>query len=91
MKKLKLIITVQKLICNPKIDGKQSGIFTVSVFDIRTNNLWALEQIKERGISYFLNEEDMKQSLCWNTNSQDSLYEVFWTENSDYGTIYLYD
>lgn len=67
LSKAKLFITVH----SPKGENK---INTVSVFDNRTNTYWTQEQIKERGIEWFLNIEDLKETLNWNLNGDESKY-----------------
>ena len=70
----KLIITVES-------DRKSKMINTVSVFDNRTNSYWTEEQIRERGIDYFLDVEDMKQTLNWNLNGDSSKYAFKWGQS----------
>lgn len=78
----KLIVTV----CE-----KEKRLNTISVLDVRTGFLWSKNQIIERGIAYFLNIKDLKETLNWNTNSNESLFESFISENSNLITVYLYD
>lgn len=39
---------------------------------------WDKERIKERGIQYFLNMDDVKETLNWNLNGNDSKYQFKW-------------
>lgn len=73
--KAKLVITVESDRCSGLIN-------TISVFDNRANNYWGAEQIKERGISQFLNTADMKETLNWNLNGDGSLYQFKWGQSS---------
>lgn len=68
-----------KLVISVESEGIQSGkIKTVSVFDNRTQQYWTEAQIKERGIVWFLSVEDMKQTLNWNLNGDESKYQFKW-------------
>lgn len=56
-------------------DKKTHRIDTVSVFDERTGEYWPKERIVERGISWFLSLADMKETLNWNLNGDESKYK----------------
>ena len=64
----KLIITVES-------DKETRKIKTVSVFDNRTQEFWTEERIKERGITWFLNIEDLKETLNWNLNGDGGKFQ----------------
>lgn len=49
---------------------------TLTVIDNRTTTAWTDEQIKERGIETFLNQQEMIITLLWNLNASD----VKWTQ-----------
>lgn len=66
----KIIVTVES------VDKKK--INTISIFDNRTKKYWSEDQIKERGITYFLNIDDMKETLNWNLNGDESKYGFKW-------------
>lgn len=53
-------------------------IITAKVFDNRTKSYWTQEQIEERGITWFLNMADMKETLNWNLNGDESKYRFKW-------------
>ena len=87
LKKAKLVVKI--------ISDKAKGeIRTESVYDNRTNRYWSAERIKERGITNFLNMEDMKETLNWNLNGDDCTYQFSWGQtvkgNSD-GYAYIFD
>lgn len=73
-----------KLVISVESEGIHSGkIKTVSVFDNRTQQYWTEEQVKERGIVWFLSIEDMKQTLNWNLNGDDSKYQFKWGKTAN--------
>ena len=71
----KLIITVES-------DKETRKIKTVSVFDNRTQEFWTKERIKERGIIWFLNMEDLKETLNWNLNGDSGKFQFKWGQSS---------
>jgi hypothetical protein len=82
----KLVVTVES------IKGQQT-INTMSVFDNRTNEFWNNERIKERGITSFLNIDDLKETLNWNLNGDSSKYQFKWGQtgkNSSDGIAYIF-
>lgn len=79
LSKAKLFITVQ----SPK---GENYIYTVSVFDNRTNAYWTPKQIKERGIEWFLNIEDLKETLNWNLDGDESKYCFKWRQSGKNGS-----
>lgn len=69
-------------------------IVTVSVFDRRTQAYWTKDQIHERGIEWFLNVDDMKQTLNWNLNGDDSKYQFKWGQSvsgKSVGVAHVFD
>lgn len=84
--KAKLVIIVEST------KGEQR-INNVSVFDNRTNGFWNKEKIKERGITSFLNMDDLKETLNWNLNGDSSKYQFKWniTGEKSQGTAYIFD
>lgn len=68
--KAKLIIRVTSI--------KKATITTESVFDNRTQEYWTPDAIKERGIEQFLDVNNMKETLNWNLNGDDSKYQFTW-------------
>lgn len=94
--KAKLIVKVESF-----KDGRQLTnnyplvtIRTVSVYDTRTNKFWDKERIEERGIEYFLNLDDLKETLNWNTNGDSSKYQFVWGQGSKIcseGVAYIFD
>lgn len=69
-------------------------IATVSVFDRRTQEYWTKDRIHERGIDWFLDMDDMKQTLNWNLNGDDSKYQFKWGQSAggkSSGVAYVFD
>lgn len=75
-------------------DKKTHRIETVSVFDERIGEYWPEERIAERGISRFLDLADMKETLNWNLNGDESKYKFrFGMSNKtrSEGIAYIFD
>lgn len=70
-----------KLIINIESNKHTKEIKTISVFDNRIQKYWTEEQIQERGISRFLNLPDLKETLNWNLNGDDSKYIFKWGQS----------
>ena len=87
LKNAKLVIRV----CS---DKKTKRITTVSIFDNRTNEFWSKDRIRSRGVEMFLNMDDLKETLNWNLNGDDSKFQFKWgqsgKETSD-GCAYIFD
>lgn len=81
MSEPKLIVTVK--FC-------EGGLHTENVYDTRTKELWSKEHIHERGIELFINKEDLKESLNWNTNGDGDKYEWHGV-GKDYLVALVYD
>ena len=71
LSKAKLLVTAESA-------GKGTRIYTQSVYDFRMEKEWTREQIKERGIEWFLDLADMKQALNWNLNGDERKYQFKW-------------
>ena len=56
-------------------------IKTESVYDNRTQTFWATEKIEERGITNFINIDDVKETLNWNLNGDSSKYQFKWGQS----------
>lgn len=87
LRKAKLII---KIISN-RITHE---IVTESVYDNRTQTFWSEEKIQERGIQHFLNMDDVKETLNWNLNGDDSKYQFKWGQSGkriSEGYAYIFD
>lgn len=83
-----------KLIIKVDSDRCEGIITTVSVFDNRTQEYWSKDKIQERGIEYFLNIQDMKETLNWNLNGDESKYQFKWgqsTNKHSEGIAYIFD
>lgn len=83
-----------KLIVKIISDKNKKEIKTESVYDNRTNSYWNTERIKERGITHFLNMEDVKETLNWNLNGDDSKYQFKWGQTGkgiSEGYAYIFD
>lgn len=87
----KLLVTVES---NKHAEGPIK-IKTLSVFDNRTQKSWTDAQIEERGLkSGFLNAADMKMSLNWNLNGDESKYQVKWGQSArgvSQGVAYIFN
>lgn len=87
LRKAKLII---KITSNKIIHE----IVTESVYDNRTQTFWSEERIQERGIQNFLNMDDVKETLNWNLNGDDSKYQFKWGQSGkgiSEGYAYIFD
>lgn len=87
LKKAKLVIRVLS-------DKRTKRLTTVSIFDNRTNEFWSKDRIQSRGVERFLNMDDLKETLNWNLNGDDSKFQFRWGQSgkgtSD-GYAYVYD
>ncbi len=75
-------------------DSPRLKIKTISVLDNRTNMFWTENQIKERGIEFFLDTSDLKESLNWNLNGDSSKYQFKWLQSGKEiteGVAYIFD
>ncbi|MFG6378288.1 MAG: hypothetical protein K1W19_08245 [Lachnospiraceae bacterium] len=82
-----------KLIVNIESNKHTKQIKTVSVFDNRTQSYWTDEQIQERGITRFLNLDDLKETLNWNLNGDSKKYQFKWGQSGKYtseGCAYVF-
>ena len=83
-----------KFIVRVESDKNTKQIKTVSVLDNRTNEHKNEKFIQDRGISWFLNLDDLKETLNWNLNGDSSKYVFKWGQssktNSD-GIVYIFD
>lgn len=83
----KLIVTIRSI----KDDYQ---IKTISVFDNRKNINWTEQEVKERNIEFFLNLQDLKETLNWNLNGDSSKYQFQWGQSGKYdseGRAYIFD
>lgn len=71
-----------KLVVRVEGNKHSKEIITRDVFDNRTQTYWSDERIKERGITHFLNMDDMKETLNWNLNGDSSKYQFKWGQSS---------
>lgn len=88
------ILSQAKLVVMVESDKQSREIRTVSVFDNRTGEYWTDERIKERGIVWFINVDDMRQTLNWNLNGDDSKYQFKWGQSGKErteGIAYVFD
>ena len=83
-----------KFIVRVESDKNTKQIKTVSVLNKRTNEYKDEKFIQDRGISWFLNLDDLKETLNWNLNGDSSKYVFKWGQssktNSD-GIVYIFD
>lgn len=83
-----------KLIVKVESNKQTKQLKTISVYDNRTKKFWTKERILERGIEWFLNIEDMKETLNWNLNGDSSKYQFKWGQSGTYtseGLAYIFD
>ena len=83
-----------KLIVRLESDRTTGKIRTVSIFDNRTQEYWSEEQIKERGCEWFVDINDVKETLNWNLNGDSSKYQFKWgqsTKKKSEGIAYIFD
>ncbi len=91
LNKLKLIVEVMG---DNHINIGHIEMKTISVFDIRTQKYWTKEQISERGIENFSSFPDMRETLNWNLNGNNSLYYFKQTKRSGItfkGKAFIFD
>lgn len=83
------------MVVNNRQTWMQIPISVVSVFDNRTQQMWTQDQIAERGLNQgFLDIPDMRMSLNWNLNGDESKYQCKWGpafKNISLGAAYIYD
>lgn len=75
------ILNDAKLIVTVEGNKETKEIKTISVYDNRTNEYLNKEYIKERNIELFLDIKDMKETLNWNLNGDDSKYQFKWGQS----------
>ena len=75
LNKAKFIITIES-------DKTTKRIKTISVYDNRIEKYLDNTFIKERGIKFFLNVDDLKETLNWNLNGDSSKYKLKWGKSS---------
>ena len=83
-----------KLVVRVESNKQTHRIRTVSVFDNRTQEYWTPERVKERGIVWFLNMDDLKETLNWNLNGDSSKYQFKWGQSgkeTSEGVAYIFD
>lgn len=75
--------------------GVRSGRIDVDgCFDNRTGKWWSKEEMVNRGLTWFLDLQNLKESLNWNLNGDDQKYQFvpeMTTKKALYGTAYIYD
>lgn len=83
-----------KFIINIESDKNTKKIKTISIFDNRIEKYLDNSFIKDRGIEYFLNIEDLKETLNWNLNGDSSKYKLKWGQSckaTSQGLAYIFD
>lgn len=87
-------ISDAKLVIRVESNKETRKIRTVSVFDNRTKEYWTEQRIKERGITQFLNMDDLKETLNWNLYGDSRKYKFQWGQSgkecSD-GVAYVFE
>lgn len=88
------ILYKAKLIVRLESDRTTGKIRTVSIFDNRTQKYWSDKQIKDRGCEWFLDVNDVKETLNWNLNGDSSKYQFTWGQSvkkKSEGIAYIFD
>ena len=88
------ILYKAKLVVSVESDRVAGIIRTVSIFANRTQEYWSAERIRERGCEWFLNLDDLKETLNWNLNGDSSKYQFAWgmsTKKKSEGVAYIFD
>lgn len=83
----KLVVTVRSNKC-------ENELKTISIFDNRKDRNLTDEEITERNVNFFLDLQDLKQTLNWNFNGDDSKYQFQWGQtgkNDSEGRAYIFD
>lgn len=83
-----------KLVVMVESKGIGHKIKTVSVYDNRTKKFWTEDQIHERGIEDFLDVRDLKETLNWNLNGDETQYRFRWTvttKEKSTGIAHIFD
>ena len=95
LQQAKLVVTVESYKGKSIVENNPHlTIQAVSVYDNRTNEFWSEERIKERGIKYFLNIDELKETLNWHTNGDSSKYQFKWAQSNkekSTGCAYIFD
>ncbi|MDM0612462.1 hypothetical protein QTH09_15715 [Clostridium perfringens] len=90
----------RKVLSNAKLIIKVLGnkdtkkIKTISVYDNRIQEFLNEKYIKERNIEWFLNLNDLKETLNWNLNGVEAKFQFKWGErDNNYveGVAYVFD
>ena len=88
------ILYKAKLVVRLESDRTTGKIRTVSIFDNRTQKYWSDKQIRDRGCEWFLDVNDVKETLNWNLNGDSSKYQFTWgqsVKNKSEGIAYIFD
>lgn len=83
-----------KLVIRVVGNKKTKKIQIVSVYDNREQKFWSSDRINKRGIAWFLNLADLKETLNWNLNGDDSKYQFKWgqsNKDTTEGVAYIFD
>lgn len=83
-----------KLVIKIISDKITNRIATEEIYDNRIQKFWSKEQIEERGVDWFLNLNDAKETLNWNLNGDSSKYQFKWGKSTKFfseGYAYIFD
>lgn len=72
------VIKNAKLVVRVISDKMNGTIKTASIFDNRTNEYWNDNRIESRGVTSFSDVSDMKATLNWCLNGDESKYRLVW-------------
>ena len=88
------ILYKAKLIVKIESNRDTKSIQTTSVYDNREQAYWTKERIIERGITNFMNLDDLKETLNWCLNGDSSKYQFTWGKSLgkiSEGVAYIFD
>ena len=83
-----------KLIVTVRSEKGTKEIKTLSIYDSRTNKYYSEEELQERNVRYFLDIEDLKETLNWNLNGDSTKYQFKWGQSGKCdteGRAYIFD
>lgn len=83
-----------KYIVRVESDKATKRIRTLSVYSTKDEVCRDALFIEERGITWFLNVDDLKETLNWNLNGDASKYQFKWGQSSkttSEGLAYIFD
>lgn len=83
-----------KLVVMLKSPKGTTCLNTIGIYDSRIGTMWEEERINDRGVTYFLDLKDLKETCNWNLYGDDSKYKFKWVyECKEFcvGYAYIYE